>query len=125
MTAPAEGQSLDIDKGRLAEMLALVGPASEQRLLRSLIEDLGTARAELLQAATRRDAAALRRQTHVLASLAATFGADALDVAARELQSRSRTTDAERAPGPDPGAVVHLTDRVIAELCGKLAGAGS
>jgi hypothetical protein len=122
MTAPAEGPSLDIDRGRLAEMLALVGPASEERLLRSLIEDLGMARAGLLQAASRCDAAALRRQTHVLASLSATFGAGALNLAARELQSRSRASEAGRNEGLDPGPVVRLTDRVIAELSDRLAG---
>ncbi len=121
MTAPAEGPSLDIDRDRLAEMLALVGPASEERLLRSLIEDLGMARAGLLQAASGRDPEALRRQTHVLSSLAATFGASALNQAARALQSRSQTADGGRTPMPDPGPVVRLTDRLIAELNDRLA----
>jgi HPt (histidine-containing phosphotransfer) domain-containing protein len=126
MTAPAQGPRLDIDTGRLAEMLDLVGPASEERLLRSLIEDLETARSALLHAASRHDRVALRQQTHVLASLAATFGAPALNTAARELQASSRTTDLWRGEGAtaglDPGPVVRLTENMIAELTDRLAG---
>lgn len=116
MTARAEGSSLEIDEGRLAEMLALVGPDCEQYLLRSLICDLRGARARLFRAAARRDRAVLRDQTHVLTSLAGTFGAVALTEAAQDLdaQSLSATGDV------DAGPVIRRTDRLIADLSGRL-----
>lgn len=118
MTAQAQGPFLDIDEGRLAEMLALVGPESETRLLRSVIDDLQTARERLVRAVERRDAVGLRDQTHVLGALAATFGAMSLSAAAQELEARSLS--AVRVP--DGSLVIAQTERLIAFLTGRLAG---
>jgi HPt (histidine-containing phosphotransfer) domain-containing protein len=117
MTARAESLILDIDEARLAEMLALVGPACEQNLLRSLICDLRSARARLLQAVARRDRTVMRDQTHVLASLAGTFGAVALNEAAQELDARNPSGTA----GVDASRVIHRIDRLIADLSARLA----
>lgn len=117
MTAQAEGPLLEIDEERLREMIALVGPASETRLMRSLIGDLQTARLRLLRAFEQQDAALLRDQTHVLASLAATFGALALNRAAQQLEARSRAGGT-----PDVSAVIGLTDRLVALLSARPAG---
>ena len=107
----------DIDEGRLAEMLAVVGPAFEKHLLRSLICDLRAARARLTRAATRCDVVVMRNQTHVLASLAVTFGAVALAAAARELDGRSPPLAGEI----DASRVIDRTDRLITVLSGRLA----
>lgn len=107
----------DIDEARLTEMLTLVGPASEGRLLRSLIDDLRTAQADLEAALSRRDAEMLRAGTHVLASLADTFGAAALSAAAQTLQAQS-------LGGVHPSeanAVRVETNRLIARLSHRLA----
>jgi HPt (histidine-containing phosphotransfer) domain-containing protein len=117
MTARTEGPSVDIDEGRLSEMLALVGPACEQHLMRSLICDLRAARARLLRAAARRDTPGMRDQTHVLASLAGTFGAEALNAAAQELEARSLSSTG----AVDASRVIHRTDRLITDLSGRLA----
>jgi HPt (histidine-containing phosphotransfer) domain-containing protein len=117
MTAHAKGPLLDIDERRLGEMLALVGPASETRLLRSLIDDLQTALTRLLRAIERRDAAGLRDQTHVLASLSATFGAMALNSAAQDLEASSRSGFGAL----DGSAVISRTERLIAFLAALLA----
>jgi HPt (histidine-containing phosphotransfer) domain-containing protein len=117
MSAQAEGLSVDIDEARLAEMLALVGPASEQHLLRSLICDLRAARARLLRAVARRDTVVMRDQTHVLASLAGTFGAVALNAAMQEFDG----TDLSATTGVDASRVIHRTDRLIADLSARLA----
>lgn len=116
MSARAEGLIVDIDEARLAQMLALVGPACEQHLLRSLICDLRSARARLLRAVARRDTAVMRDQTHVLASLAGTFGAGALNAAAQEFDHRNLSG----AAGVDASRVIHRTDRLIADLSARL-----
>lgn len=117
MTAQAQGSLLDIDEGRLGEMLALVGPASETRLLRSLIDDLQTARIRLIQAIENRNAVDLRDQTHVLASLSGTFGAMALNAAAQELEARSQSA----ITAADGTLVIARTDQMIAFLSARLA----
>lgn len=118
MTPRATDLLLDLDEGRLAAMLALVGPACEQHLLSSLIGDLKAARTGLLEAAAQNDAARLRDQTHLLASLAGTFGAVALNAAAQDLEAHGLTA----AGGLESRKVVHLTDSLIAELTSRLAG---
>lgn len=117
MTARAESLMGEIDEARLAEMLALVGPACEGQLLRSLICDLRAARTRLLRAVARRDIVDMRGQTHVLASLAGTFGAVALNEAAQELDARNPSG----AEGVDASRVIHRTDRLIADLSARLA----
>lgn len=118
MTARAADLLLDLDEGRLAAMLALVGPACERHLLSSLIGDLKAARTGLLQAAEQGDPARLRDQTHVLASLAGTFGAVSLNRAAQDLEAHSLSA----APGLESRRVIHLTDSLITELTSRLAG---
>jgi HPt (histidine-containing phosphotransfer) domain-containing protein len=118
MTAQAQVARVDIDEGRLGEMLALVGPASEKRLLRALIDDLQTARARLVRAIEQRDPIELRDQTHVLASLSGTFGAMALNAAAQELEAQSQS-DVMAADG---SLVIARTDGLIAVLSDRLGG---
>jgi HPt (histidine-containing phosphotransfer) domain-containing protein len=117
VTDRAEGPVQDIDEDRLREMLTLVGPDSERRLLRLLIVDLQNARLRLLRAAEQKDAVLLREQTHVLASLAATFGAEALTRAARQLEARVRAGGT-----PDVGVVERLTEGLVDLLSARCAG---
>jgi HPt (histidine-containing phosphotransfer) domain-containing protein len=117
MTAQVEGPVLEIDEERLRNMLALVGPGSEDRLLRSLIADLRMARTRLVRAFEQQDAPLLRDQTHLLASLAATFGALALDRAARQLEARCAAGGT-----PDVTTVAALTERLVTLLSARFAG---
>lgn len=117
MTAQSGTTLQDIDEARLTKMLTLVGPASEGRLLRSLIDDLRTARAGLEAAISRQDAEMLRARTHVLASLADTFGAAGLSAAAQTLQAQSLSG----AHPSDANSVGVETDILIARLSDRLA----
>ena len=104
------------DEVRLREMLDLVGPASERRLLASLIGDLQGARGALAEAILRRDARALCSQTHVLAALAGTFGAPALAAAAQAMESGAKADI-----GADDGArVLALTDQLMTSLSARI-----
>ncbi len=116
MAAPAEASSDEIDEKRLEQMLALVGPASETRLLRSLIGDLRAALVALTVATDRHDVQSLCNQTHVLASLAGTFGARSLNAAARDLEIRSRSGTAL----PDCSGVILRAERLISHLTVRL-----
>lgn len=117
--------ALDLDEGRLREMLDLVGPGSEQRLLKSLVGDLETARAALSLALTADDGPAIRAQTHVLAALAGTFGAPTLAAAAKALDQRAKGTgdavDRGAAGSEFEGSdVLAMTDRLTACLSDRL-----
>jgi len=105
----------DLDEGRLREMLDLVGPASETRLLQSLVGDLAAARAALALALGAGDMRSIVAQSHVLSALAGTFGAPVLAAAALALE---RETGAP--PGADGAAVLDMTDRLIEHLSGRL-----
>ena len=116
MAAPVEASYEDIDEKRLGEMLALVGPASELHLLRSLIGDLRAAMAGLAVANDNRDMQSLCNLTHILASLAGTFGAPALSAAAQELEVRSRSGTAQ----PDCSGVFLRAEHLIGHLTARL-----
>jgi HPt (histidine-containing phosphotransfer) domain-containing protein len=106
----------DLDERRLREMLDLVGPASEMRLLQSLVGDLTAARTALARALSAGDKSAVSAQIHVLSALAGTFGAPRLAAAALALEQRSRG-------GPvmtDGAEVLAMTDRLTEHLSDRL-----
>jgi HPt (histidine-containing phosphotransfer) domain-containing protein len=128
MTWDAPTGPQDLDEGRLREMLDLVGPASELRLLQSLMRDLTAARGALARAIADGDARAVSAQTHVLAALAGTFGAPLLAAAAQSLDGRSRAAAGRAAAGPaaqgtvpDGAEVLAMTDRLLRRLTQRLA----
>jgi HPt (histidine-containing phosphotransfer) domain-containing protein len=106
----------DIDERRLREMLDLVGPASETRLLQSLVGDLTAARAALGLALTAGDGGVVSAQSHVLSALAGTFGAPRLAAAALALERCAR----DGTPAAEGAEVLAMTDRLIECLSDRL-----
>lgn len=107
---------MEVDEARLRQMLDLVGPDSEARLLKSLVGDLATARTELAKALAKDDVAAVCAQSHVLSSLAGTFGAPGLAIAARALERQACSS----GPTANGTEVLALIDRLAQQLSARI-----
>ena len=112
----------------LQDILALAGPETAPRILQQMHADLASVAALLLPALSAPATIApdwmlIRRQTHVLISLAGTIGAMRLHGLAIELNAAAHDQDRPRAAALAPPLAADLTG-LIALIARRLPGQG-
>jgi HPt (histidine-containing phosphotransfer) domain-containing protein len=104
-----------LDRSRFENLLEVVGTKGAQELITRLTIDLQTVQSRMKAAISAADQAELRRQTHVLISLAGAVGADKLQRLAQTMNTAAHKMDqaAIQQMGQDADENINAVLRII------------